>query len=176
MADFDGANAYGQPIRVTLLPPQASGRNPFDAAEKPSRSLFDRIDGREQGRRPRGRRSESPERVRGGAGQDIDRYVPAGRRDRERSPIQRRGTPREGGRRPGQRNERGGGAAGRRGDGERPSGGRRPKKTAEELDAEMNDYWGKGAGAEGGETDNKPATNAAAPAPAPGGEIDDMIE
>ena len=39
-----------------------------------------------------------------------------------------------------------GGGRGRRTDGGgRPSVGGRPKKTAEELDAEMNDYWGSGA-------------------------------
>ncbi|GAB7346341.1 hypothetical protein MBLNU457_5056t2 [Dothideomycetes sp. NU457] len=137
--EFDGANAYGQPIRVTLLPPGpapgARPRNPFDNVEKPSRSLFERI---EHDSAPRSRRrSNSPAR------DGVDRYVPG----RNRSPISRRGTPREGGRRPGARRENSGRPArgGARGGGEgRP--GARPKKTAEELDAEMNDYWGGGAG------------------------------
>ncbi|KAL8828494.1 MAG: hypothetical protein Q9191_002552, partial [Dirinaria sp. TL-2023a] len=74
---FDGANANGQPIRLTLMPsgPSASGgeigirgraagaapRNPFDTAVKPGRSLFERI--------------EEPDRRRG-----------ASRRSRSRSP------------------------------------------------------------------------------------------
>ena len=138
--EFDGANAYGQPIHVTLLPPGpapgARPRNPFDNVEKPSRSLFERI---EHDSAPRSRRrSNSPARDGG------DRYVPG----RARSPISRRGTPREGGRRPGARRENSGRPArgGRRGDGEGRPSGARPKKTAEELDAEMNDYWGGGAG------------------------------
>ncbi|KAF2222438.1 hypothetical protein BDZ85DRAFT_128169 [Elsinoe ampelina] len=146
--EFDGANAYGQPIRVTLLPPQeARPRNPFDNVEKPSRSLFERINTGSEDRSPerrdrargRGRRSESPRARR----EEIDRYVP-GSRNRERSPIRsRRGTPRESGRRPGERGGGRGGRGGRRTDGDgRPLVGGRPRKTQEELDAEMNDYWG----------------------------------
>jgi len=143
--EFDGANAYGQPIRVSLLPPGpapgARPRNPFDNVEKPSRSLFERIEQESAPARGGRRRSISPTR------EGIDRYVPG---QRNRSPVNRRGTgtPREGGRRPGARRENSGRPArgGRRGDGEGKPSGARPKKTAEELDAEMNDYWGGGAG------------------------------
>jgi len=152
--EFDGANAYGQPIRVTLLPPGPArdappARIPFDYAEKPGRSLFDRIDSSDGTRGRRNGRSISPAR------DGVDRYVPSGSGREARSPIRRRGTPRESGRRPGARREnsgrperggRGGGRGGRTdGDG-RPLVGGRPRKTAEELDAEMNDYWGGGAG------------------------------
>ncbi|PNS20219.1 hypothetical protein CAC42_5669 [Sphaceloma murrayae] len=147
--DFDGANAFGQPIRVALLPPTDSrgSRNPFDSVEKPSRSLFERIDAGAEGRSPerrgrgRGRRSESP--ARGRREGEIDRYIP-GDRGRERSPLRRRGGGRESGRRPGERAGGRGGRGGRKTDESgRPLVGGRPKKTQEELDAEMNDYWGK---------------------------------
>lgn len=45
------------------------------------------------------------------------------------------------GRRPGARRERG--ERGGRGGGERLAKDGRPKKTQEELDAEMEDYWGE---------------------------------
>lgn len=87
----------------------------------------------------------------------IDRYIPG--ESNGRSP--RRNGGRENGRRPGERRERGGGGGARggrdrseRGD----NGGRmvngRPRKTQEELDAEMEDYWGSAQNAE-------PATTAA---------------
>ncbi|KAF2151975.1 RNA-binding domain-containing protein [Myriangium duriaei CBS 260.36] len=174
--EFDGANAYGQPIRVAL---QASA-----PADRPARSLFDRIESSEPRRRPA--RSVSP-----AARKDIDRYVPPGGGEgrRDRSPIRRRGTPREGGRRPGERapNARGGGRGGARGgargggrgggrtdsDG-RPLVGGRPRKTAEELDAEMNDYWGSNPEADKGATngDGAVATKNTAPEP----DVDLMIE
>ncbi|KIW19923.1 hypothetical protein PV08_00498 [Exophiala spinifera] len=143
--DFDGANAKGQPIRLTLLPlPRRD--NPFDRVENP-KSLFDRIEA--PGGRNR-RRSESPvgdveedRAARRGAGrggprdrrsdvtkpapENIDRYIP-GRDSRSSS--------HRGGRRPGERRER----AIREGEGNKTSNGR-PRKTAEELDAEMDDYW-----------------------------------
>ena len=170
--EFDGANAKGQPIRLTLLPlgprmPAPQRDNPFERVENP-RSLFDRIEA-PSGRSSR-RRSESPtddsdrdryahsrsgrDSGRTGAApsrrsditkpppENIDRYVP-GERNGRRSPIRRGG--RESGRRPGERRERGG-----RGDRGRPERGEqmvngRPRKTQEELDAEMEDYWGAAA-------------------------------
>ncbi|KAL9613850.1 MAG: hypothetical protein Q9167_001648 [Letrouitia subvulpina] len=147
--EFDGANANGQPIRLTLLPTGPSldvrgrgsasvPRNPFDTIERPSRSLFDRIDNPIYGRGSRSRaarsrsRSHSPGRVRRSdtsrpTPNGIDRYVPPPRgtsRARSRS-LGRRGE--DGGRR-----GRGGG---------RDTNGR-PRKTQEELDQEMEDYWG----------------------------------
>ena len=143
LKEFNGANAYGQPIRVEVAPPSGRAqRNPFDNVERPARSLFDRIESRDEAPSARGggrrrNRSTSPRR------NDVDRYVP---RRGSHSPIRRRGTPREGGRRPGARREDSGRRGGRRGDTEgRPAGGARPRKTAEELDAEMNDYWGGAA-------------------------------
>lgn len=137
--DFDGANANGQPIRVSMVAsaPAAKPRNPFDTAERPSRSLFDRVEKRS--------RSESPQSRprRGNRGDDIDRYVPGERSDsRRRSPFPpRRGgnDNRRGSRRPGERS-RGGLRADT--EGHKASQGR-PRKTQEELDAEMEDYWGK---------------------------------
>jgi THO complex subunit 4 len=123
-------NLTGQPIRLTLMP-TARARNPFDSAVMPSRSLADRIT------LPSGRsRSLSPPRnvsydEEEGARRGIDRYVP-GRRSR--SPMPRR----RGGRRPGGRRDGGRDNEGGRG------GNRRAKKTQEELDAEMEDYFGGG--------------------------------
>lgn len=177
--EFDGANAKGQPIKLTLLPlPRRD--NPFDRVENP-RSLFDRIEAPASRSR---RRSESPSRLeevdeergsrrgqgRGGPRErrsdttkpppeNIDRYVP-GQRD-SRSSSHR------GGRRPGERRERGG----RRDQEGHALVNGRPRKTAEELDAEMDDYWG------GNGNDGEHANNGAAqPAPAPAADDIDMIE
>lgn len=80
----------------------------------------------------------------------MDRYVPGrGARERDsRSPAPRR----RDGRRPGVR--RGGERGGRGGgDRERLAKDGRPKKTQDELDAEMDDYWGaKNDGAAATET------------------------
>ncbi|KAK1085014.1 hypothetical protein LTR33_002346 [Friedmanniomyces endolithicus] len=170
LADYDSQNAQGQPIRVSLMPtaPAASaylpahaapagpkpaaGLSMFDRIQRPERSMFDRIEGsairhdsRDGAGRRRRERSDSP-RASKPVPEHIDRYVP-GRGSR--SPIRRRGTPREPGRRPGAHREDsvrgrgGGGRRGGRGDGEgRPTRGARPRKTAQELDAEMEDYWG----------------------------------
>lgn len=108
----------------------------------------------------------------------IDRYVPGGDgggRDRSsRSPLPYRGR-REGGRRPGARRDEGaGGSRSRRGgggDGEHGRRGRdgRPRKTQEELDAEMADYFGNAG------NDDKANGGAAEARPAAGDDID-MIE
>lgn len=126
---------------------------------------------------PPGRsRSDSPVRhsdVSGPAPSNVDRYVP-GRGTRSRSPQPRR----RDGRRPGARRERGerrggrgGGAAGAAGaGGERIARDGRPKKTQEELDAEMEDYFGGGGEKQNGDD----AATAAAPA---AGEDDiEMVE
>ncbi|KAI1470263.1 RNA-binding domain-containing protein [Daldinia caldariorum] len=152
---YDNANAKGQPIRLSIVS-SAPRRNPFDTAHMPGRSLAERIT------RPR---SLSPrrysERDRG-----VDRYVPGGG-SRSRSPPRRRG-----GRRPGARHEGRDGREGREGreGGGTPNGrervGRngRPKKTQEELDAEMADYFNPGG------------NNEAAPAAERAGDDVDMIE
>lgn len=147
---FDGCPANGQAIRLTIMPSDPAERGPppralADRVERPPRSIFDRIesgrdDSRDDGRRRRVR-SDSPRK------QAVDSYMP-----RSRSPVRRRGTPRGRGegRRPGEKREERSGRPARepreprkRTDEEgRPLVGGRPRKTAEELDAEMNDYWG----------------------------------
>ncbi|ELQ44736.1 hypothetical protein OOU_Y34scaffold00058g9 [Pyricularia oryzae Y34] len=168
--DFDGANAAGQPIRLSIIPAGVgSRRNPFDNAVKPGRPLSERIT------MPSGRnRSLSPEED--AARRGIDRYIPSG--SRSGSPYTS-GNRRDG-RRPGARRERGGGGSGggrRRGEGDE-GGGQRPgrdcrtKKTQEELDAEMDDYFG------GGNSNNAttaPATASTTAAPA-NGTVDDDID
>lgn len=132
-------HSSGQPIHLLHVPsgPQGGRRNPFDSAVAPSRPLADRIT------RPAPRsRSFSPIRhsdVSKPPPSNVDRYIPGqGRQPRDsRSPAPRR----RDGRRPGVR--RGGERGGRGGgDRERMSKDGRPKKTQEELDAEMEDYWG----------------------------------
>lgn len=152
--EFDGANAKGQPIRLTILPlpPRSAPRaNPFDRAENP-RSLFDRIEapgGRGRGRsespmdedrdysrnsssrRPRGPPRERRSDTSKPAPDNIDRYVPGqGGRGARRGGDRRERPPRDG-----------------------PRSGARPKKTADELDAEMDDYW-KGSNETGGAANN----------------------
>ncbi|KAL1646600.1 hypothetical protein SLS58_003186 [Diplodia intermedia] len=187
LREFDGANAHGQPIRLTLVPPGPSGpprRNPFDSVERPSRSLFDRIEG------GRSNRSLSPDRPRHSdttkpAPAGIDRYVPGEDDGRRRSPPRRRGGGgggggREAGRRPGERRQQPRG--GKKADGEgRPAVGGRPRKTVEELDAEMADYFGGGGEDEsaGGHASNGAgaAATAASTNPAPVNIDDiDMVE
>lgn len=192
--EFDGANANGQPIRLTQLHGNsrrggAEGGSLFDRIEKPSRSMFERIDSSDDVGAPRrrgggGRRDDRSFSPRKGLRADDagDRYA----RD-SRSPLPGRRAPRErGGRRPGVRREenaRGGGRGGKKGEG-RP--GARPKKTAEELDAEMEDYFGGGGGGNGAEHNESAqqqqsngggAAAPAAAAPAAVGDDDiDMIE
>ncbi|KAL4800201.1 hypothetical protein BDV19DRAFT_172550 [Aspergillus venezuelensis] len=185
IAEFDGANAKGQPIRISITSSAPRrDRNPFDNVEKPRGSLFDRVE------RPRDSRSLSPEdrddgaegagrrrrgrRGAGGAGggsyrrsdvskpapDHIDRYIPG-----QRSPRRTGGG--------------GGSGGGRRGGdnrGSRRGGNPRPKKTQEELDQEMEDYWGSGAGdaAAAGEQ-QEVVQEQAAPAAAPAAPADDDI-
>lgn len=183
ISEFDGANAKGQPIRLRIVPSGGGrrDRNPFDNVERPRGSLFDRVE------RPRDSRSLSPEGPEGGGRRrrgrgagpgrrsdvskpppdHIDRYVPG-----QRSPMRRGGD----GRRRGRRDD------GNRTDasGQRTANGR-PRKTQEELDQEMEDYWGGSANAGAGAADQEavqdepqqvaPATTAAA-----GDDDVDMIE
>ncbi|KKF93710.1 Aly/REF export factor 2 [Ceratocystis platani] len=114
ISEYDGANANGQPITLTILNNE-SKRNPFDSAVMPSRSLAERVsDPRDRSRSPR----------RNIADED------AGRRPGARHEAVRNNNGRDG-----QRNRR---------DGSNNAGGnnRRPNKTQEELDAEMADYFG----------------------------------
>ena len=143
IAEFDGANAHGQPIRLSLIPtaPAASTarrngdvRHPFDRTTKPVRSLFDRIEKPIGRGRDRSRSPGAPRRTdtRKPPPEGIDRYVPGEdriRRSRSRSPI-RRG-----------RGARGGdaGRGVRRGDRDsgRPTVNGRPRMTQEQLDQDM---------------------------------------
>lgn len=179
--EFDGCNANGQPIRLTLMasapPAQSQPKGSlFDRIQPAPRSLFDRIQGGPErlsgADRRRRNRSESPRRSDRLAPADVDRYVPGGRGSR--SPLQRRGTPRESGRRPGQRREEArGGRRQRTDDSGHPIVGGRPRKTAEELDAEMEDYWGqKNGNTTGGDAAATAKTASNGNATAAAGDVD----
>ncbi|KAL2262813.1 hypothetical protein VTK26DRAFT_9395 [Humicola hyalothermophila] len=171
--EYDGANAAGQPIRLTLIPAGPARRNPFDTAVAPGRPLAERITlppGRSRSLSP-GRGYDDEEgsgggtggrgggRRHGGGGGGGDRYRPgggSGRGSRSRSPMPARRRD-GGGRRSGARRDGGGGRRGERGGG----GGARPKKTQEELDAEMEDYFAGGGGAQQADGGAGPAPEAA---------------
>ncbi|KAF6840773.1 RNA binding protein [Colletotrichum musicola] len=168
--EFDGANANGQPIKLSFIADRQGGRsrNPFDSAVMPGRPLSERISA------PGGRlRSLSPGRkydVDDAASKGIDRYVPG---TRSRSPMPRRRGGNGGGRRPGARREgqrdQDGGRGGGRGAGREG----RVRKTQEELDAEMADYFGGGSSEQTAPQANGGAFAAAAAAPT---DDIDMIE
>lgn len=165
IAEFDGANANGQPIRLRIAndAPSSSRRNPFDTAVRPGRSLEERITQPATSRD----RSYSPYRqsdVTKPAPPHIDRYVPGQRSSRSPMPRRREGRP------PGARRERGDRREGARGreNGARPA--RRPKKTQEELDAEMDDYWGSVKTEGNGEADA--GAGSAPVASAPSAQVD----
>lgn len=191
--EYDGANAAGtftlnlevvdvsifnsipgQPIRLTLMP-SGPRRNPFETAINP-RPLAERITvpgGRSRSISPSRRDRDLDEEA---ARKGIDRYRPGGSsRGRSRSPLPRREGGRESGRRPGARREGGRGGRGGRG-GEKPQGERtrngRPKKTQEELDAEMEDYFGGGGANQ--ENNTAPAAEASNGAVASGPAEDDI--
>lgn len=146
----------GQPIKLHLLSGRGGpSRNPFDSAVMPGRPLSERITapgGRARSYSPPGRYTQDEAARKG-----IDRYIPGQGGSRSRSPAPRH----RGGRRPGARREGdggrrgggggGGGNGGGRRDQESGQGGRggnpRGKKTQEELDAEMEDYFGGGEAA-----------------------------
>jgi len=143
--EFDGANAKGQPIHLTPIPggPSAGRRNPFDSAQI-SRSLEDRITPA-SGPRDRSRSPLRRSNVSGPVPSNVDRYVPGQNGRGSRSPMPGR----RDGRLPGARRERVERAASGRGN-DRVGRDGRPKKTQEELDAEMEDYWGGGGATENG--------------------------
>ncbi|KAJ0387496.1 hypothetical protein COL922a_002120 [Colletotrichum nupharicola] len=178
--EFDGANANGQPIKLSFMSGGHGGRssrNPFDSAVMPGRPLSERISA------PGGRsRSMSPGRkydMDDAASKGIDRYIP-GTRSRSPMPRRRGGGGGGGGRRPGARREgqrdqeggRGGGGVG--GGGGRSNG--RTRKTQEELDAEMADYFGGGNSGEIAPEANGGANAAGAAAAAVPTDDIDMIE
>ncbi|KAK4145488.1 uncharacterized protein C8A04DRAFT_35757 [Dichotomopilus funicola] len=208
--EFDGANAAGQPIRLTLLPSGPSRRagdrsNPFDSGSTgvsagAGRPLAERItvpgQGRSRSLSPRRGDRESDEEA---ARRGVDRYRPrgggggggreSGRLSRSRSPYAGGGGGRRrdnGGRRQGggRRDGGGGGGGGGRGRGERGGGGgergergggARPKKTQEELDAEMEDYFAGGSKQAGAGEGEAAAAVAQAPQQDLGEDID-MIQ
>ncbi|OAA67901.1 RNA-binding protein [Niveomyces insectorum RCEF 264] len=105
--EFDGANAKGQPIHLTIV--AAGRRNPFEAAVKPGSG------------RPLAERITRPRRTRGG--DDDEEGDDNGNGGLESvAEAAARGIDR---------------------------GNRRPRKTQEELDAEMADYFGGGGGGGG---------------------------
>lgn len=165
--EFDGANANGQPIRLTLLPtgPRLSSadgvrgrraaRNPFDTAVIPGRSLFERIEN------PGDRARRNP--LRGAAGRSRSRSPGAPRRTNTSKPapegVDRYVPPRDG--RDSRRRRSRSRSLGRRGrgreDGKAKAANERVRKTQEELDREMEDYWSAGGMSDVNGTD--PATN-----------------
>lgn len=171
LQEYDGANAKGQPIRLSLVPGRRENRRDnhkslFDRVEQPGRDGRSMSPVEGEGRRRRGgggrdRRSD----VSKPAPDNIDRYVPG-----EGSSAPRRG-------------RRGGGGGGEGRDGRRGEngGGRRgnvrPRKTQEELDQEMEDYWGTSADKPAQEeTQAAPAEAVSAPAPVAANDDIDMIE
>lgn len=176
--EFDGHPAMGQPIRVTLLPPskQTVTTNP-SSAPRPSRSLFDRIEPRNGRARSLSPDAGRPTRRTYGtapAAGNVDRYIPA---RAERSPSRRGGGPRS--RRPGERRQP------RRDEQGHVIVQGRPRKTTDELDAEMAEYWAENKGdtaagstMNGGGTATVANKNPAQTAPATGDdeEMMDLIE
>ena len=151
--EFDGANANGQPIRLTLLPTgpklstvdgirgRGAARNPFDTAVIPGRSLFERIEdpgnpnrrniGKNGVGRSRSRSPGAPRRTNTSkpAPEGVDRYVPP----RDGRGIRRRRS-RSRSRSVGRRRRA-------REDGKVKASNERVHKTQEELDREMEEYW-----------------------------------
>ncbi|CAK7267259.1 hypothetical protein SEPCBS119000_002455 [Sporothrix epigloea] len=150
--EFDGANAKGQPIRLSFVPTGGRQRGAKGGVSiGGGRPLADRISQPRKGGDTDGQDENGRTSVSAAARQGIDRYVPEGtgsdRLSRSRSPGPRRrghgGGGGGGGRRPGERRgARNGQKNGGRDDANNNGGGnRRPRKTQEELDAEMADYF-----------------------------------
>ncbi|KAF3939578.1 hypothetical protein ABW19_dt0201246 [Dactylella cylindrospora] len=182
---FDGANAKGQPIRVKIAPQQGGGggrRGGPGGGSGPAnegRSLFERVSGQPQepegednGRRdPRRQRRDIEEMRQNAKELGIDRYIPGDRNgSRDRRP--RRGG--MGGERERRRDGRGGRQGGG-GGGEKSGGPNRPRKTAEELDAEMNDYWTTSGGDAQIQAGGNGAPPPAVPAQSSAIELDDDL-
>ena len=137
--EFDGHRAMGQPIRVTLLPPpKQTGMSTPSSAPRPPRSLFDRVEPRNDRTRSLSPDTGRTARRTYGTTQssgDVNRYIP-GRA--ERSPLRRGNGPRS--RRPGERRQP------RRDEQGHVIVQGRPRKTIDELDAEMAEYWADNKG------------------------------
>lgn len=134
--DYDGATAKGQLITVSLVGPP------------PTRSLFERIASPAAADDAPIARDSRRDPTRKPTPPGIDRYVPPERRrERERGGggggERTQSGPRSAVPRDRERPRGGRGRAEKGGRGEKSSGSNiRPKKTVEELDAEMNDYFG----------------------------------
>lgn len=115
-------------------------------------------------------RSNSPARdlEEEAARKGIDRYVPGGSGARSRSPM-----PQRRGRRPGGRRDAPRGQDNRGGDNRGGNRGGRTRKTQEELDAEMADYFN---GGQGKEQAAEPAAEQGTNGDAPAHDDIDMIE
>ncbi|EPQ65844.1 hypothetical protein BGT96224_4187 [Blumeria graminis f. sp. tritici 96224] len=153
--EFDGANAKGQPIRLISIPSGPSRRrNP-----PPGRSLFERITPVNQ----HSKTTSNFSRVnQDRSTSQVTEGYPSGKQSYTSSPR----PPRNEGHRPGMRKDRGerlGMGSGR----DRLARDGRPKKTQEELDAEMEDYWG---------ANNNASTDLNAPGSASITADDQMIE
>lgn len=135
----NGALALGQVMTVSMITPGNVPNDRSDPGERSRRSLFDRItrDEPDSGAdRPRGSGPSLTDRVDRDRPirTNVDSYRP-GRDDR--SPIRRgRGAPLSR-------------AARRPGEARAPRRNERPRKTKEDLDQEMEDYFGQGPDAQG---------------------------
>lgn len=164
VAEFDGANANGQPIRLTFVKPVSTSKSLFDRIKAPT--LDERSSSEPMRRGGSGRREakSSPgpdvrrDPTRRPTPPGIDRYVPPERRrERARADEPIRGGERNRGGRDGGR----GNNNGTRKENTRSGAGNgRARKTVEELDEEMNNYF-----AEAGAEASVPAVNTNISAP-----------
>ncbi|KAH0604751.1 uncharacterized protein H6S33_006419 [Morchella sextelata] len=165
VAEFDGANANGQPIRLTFVKPVSTSKSLFDRIKAPS--LDERSSSEPMRRGGSGRREakSSPgpdvrrDPTRRPTPPGIDRYVPPERRrERARADEPLRGGERNRGGRDGGRNNNN---SARKENPRTGAGNGRTRKTVEELDEEMNNYF-----AEAGAETPIPAVNTHISAPA----------
>ncbi|RKF56441.1 putative rna binding protein [Golovinomyces cichoracearum] len=137
--EFDGANAKGQPIHLISIPSGPSGGR-RNAAPGRSRSIFDRIT--VANRSPPSKSGYESSEMNSRTQRRHDRSISVNHTNSRGPKPHRRES-----RRTGERNN-----GGHRG--ERLARDNRPKKTQEELDAEMDEYWNS--------KDNNPANVAPA--------------
>ncbi len=158
--EFDGAKAKGQVIRLAIVGGGRGGGRSQPGTLGAGRPLAERITrprGEDGGEDEDGDEDDSRTSLAAAARHNIDRYVPGagsnggGSRSHSHSRSSPRpGRRREGGRRPGER--RGGDGNNSSSSNNNNNGGtngsnRRPRKTQEELDAEMADYFVAGSAA-----------------------------
>jgi THO complex subunit 4 len=173
--EIDGAKAHGQPVSAIIRPPPAK-RSLFERIEYPAGRRNSADKGRANNRRNNNNSSDDAEesgyqsssrhtyntssRTSGDKGTGrpaLDRYVPPQRAGRDRTPRNRDAAPlrpRNGGNRVDRKTESGG-RGGRRNE--------RPRKTQEQMDMELDDYFSKGAAAAESGADSKAAEVPAVP-------------